>query len=161
MMGFKGCCCCCSFDSVVSDSVRPHRRQPTRLPCPWDSPGKNIGVGCHSLLHGIFPTQGLNPGLLHCRWILYQLSHQRSPHLLSILSSEHSVCKGPEVGTGKRPQKLEQDEGWGFQCWVDDRFSAKEILTNSQGLPSGGPPSPKGPWIEFKESMNLDRKSVV
>ena len=36
--------------SVVSDSVQPHRRQPTRLPCPWDSPGKNIGVGCHFLL---------------------------------------------------------------------------------------------------------------
>ena len=36
--------------SVVSDSVRPHRRQPTRLPHPWDSPGKNIGVGCHFLL---------------------------------------------------------------------------------------------------------------
>ena len=36
--------------SVVSDSVRPHRRQPTRLSCPWDSPGKNTGVGCHFLL---------------------------------------------------------------------------------------------------------------
>ena len=36
--------------SVVSDSVRPHRRQPTRLPCPWDTPGKNTGVGCHFLL---------------------------------------------------------------------------------------------------------------
>ena len=36
--------------SVVSDSVRPHRRQPTRLPCPWDSPGKNTGVGCYFLL---------------------------------------------------------------------------------------------------------------
>ena len=34
----------------MSDSVRPHRRQPTRLPCPWDSPGKNTGVGCHFLL---------------------------------------------------------------------------------------------------------------
>ena len=34
----------------MSDSVQPHRRQPTRLPCPWDSPGKNIGVGCHFLL---------------------------------------------------------------------------------------------------------------
>ena len=41
------CCCCCYFASVVSDSVRPHRRQPTSLPCPWDSPGKNTGVGCH------------------------------------------------------------------------------------------------------------------
>ena len=40
-------CCCCWVASLVSDSVRPHRRQPTRLPCPWDSPGKNTGVGCH------------------------------------------------------------------------------------------------------------------
>ena len=44
------CCCCCKVTSVVSDSVRPHRQQPTRLPCPWDSPGKNTGVGCHFLL---------------------------------------------------------------------------------------------------------------
>ena len=42
--------CCCEVTSVVSDSVRPHRRQPTRLPCPWDSPGKNTGAGCHFLL---------------------------------------------------------------------------------------------------------------
>ena len=42
--------CCCCITSVVSDSVRPHRRQPTRLPRPWDSPGKNTGVGCHFLL---------------------------------------------------------------------------------------------------------------
>jgi len=41
-----------------------------------DSPGKNTRVGCHSFLQGIFPTQGSNPGLLHCRWILYRLSHQ-------------------------------------------------------------------------------------
>ena len=43
-------CCCCCIASVVSDSVRPHRRQPTRLPRPWDSPGKNTGMGCHFLL---------------------------------------------------------------------------------------------------------------
>ena len=43
---------------------------------PWDSPGKNTGVGCHSFVQGIFPTQGSNPGLSHCRWILYHLSHQ-------------------------------------------------------------------------------------
>ena len=44
------CCCCCSITSVASDSVRPHRLQPTRLPGPWDSPGKNTGVGCQFLL---------------------------------------------------------------------------------------------------------------
>ena len=44
------CCCCCCITSVVSDSVRPHRRQPTRLRHPWDSPDKSTGVGCHFLL---------------------------------------------------------------------------------------------------------------
>ena len=44
-----------------------------------DSPGKNIGVGCHALLEGIFPIQGSHPGLLHCRGILYHLRHQGSP----------------------------------------------------------------------------------
>ena len=44
------CCCCCCVASVVSNSVRPHGLQPTRLLCPWDSPGKNTGVGCHFLL---------------------------------------------------------------------------------------------------------------
>ena len=46
---------------------------------PWNSPGQNIGMGSLSLLQGIFPTQGLNPGLPHCRQIIYQLSHQGSP----------------------------------------------------------------------------------
>ena len=49
-----------------------------RLLCLWDSPGKNTGVGGHALLRGIFPPQRLNTGLLHCRQILYQLSHNRS-----------------------------------------------------------------------------------
>ena len=47
---------------------------------PWNSPGQNSGVGSCSLLQGIFPTQGSNPGLVHCR-ILYQLSHKGSPYL--------------------------------------------------------------------------------
>ena len=54
------------------------------LLCPWDSPCKNTGVGCHALLQGIFLTQGSNLSLLHCRWIrwiLYHLSHQRSPSM--------------------------------------------------------------------------------
>ena len=46
----RSCCCCCEVSSVVSDSVQPHRQQPTRLFHPWDSPGKNTGVGCHFLL---------------------------------------------------------------------------------------------------------------
>ena len=75
------CCCCRQVASVMFDSVRPHRWQPTRLPRPWDSPGKNTGVGCHFLLqcmnekwkwshsvvsdslqhHGLQPTRLLRP----------------------------------------------------------------------------------------------------
>ena len=65
--------------SVVSNSLRPHGLQPSRLLCLWDFPGKNNGVGCHFLLQGIFPTQGLNTDLLHCGQILYQLSYKGSP----------------------------------------------------------------------------------
>ena len=60
--------------SVMYDSLRPRG-----LSSPWNSPGKNTGVRSLSLLQGIFPTQGSNPGLPHCRRILYQLSCQGSP----------------------------------------------------------------------------------
>ena len=60
--------------SVMSDSVTPWT---VAYQAPlWNSPGKNTGMSCHSLLQGIFLTQRLNPGLLHCRQILYCLSHQ-------------------------------------------------------------------------------------
>ena len=70
--------------SVMSYSLWPHGLQPDRLLCPRDSPGKNIEEGCHFLLQGIFPTQGLNPGLLHFKQLLYCLNYQGSP----------SVCAG-------------------------------------------------------------------
>ena len=60
----------------MSDSLWPHGLY--RLFHPWDFPGKNTGVGCHFLLQGIFPTQGLNPGLPHSRQMLYCLSHPGS-----------------------------------------------------------------------------------
>ena len=64
--------------SVVSEFATPWT-EPTRLLHPWDFPGKSTGVGCHFLLQEIFLTQGLNPGLPHCRQTLYHLSHQGSP----------------------------------------------------------------------------------
>ena len=60
--------------SVVSDSLRSHG-----LYSPWNCPGQKTGVGSLSHLQGIFPTQGWIPGLLHCRWILHQLSYKGSP----------------------------------------------------------------------------------
>ena len=55
---------------------------PRGLYSPLSSPGQNTGVGSLSLLQQILPTKGSNPGLLHCRWILYQLSHKGSPRIL-------------------------------------------------------------------------------
>ena len=63
--------------SVMSDSLQPHG-----LYSPWNSPGQNTGVDSLALLQGIFPTQGSNPGLPHCRQILYQLSYKGSPRIL-------------------------------------------------------------------------------
>ena len=62
---------------VTSDSLQPHG-----LYSPWNSPGQHPGVGRLSLLQGIFPTQGSNPGLPHFRHILYQLSHKENPRTL-------------------------------------------------------------------------------
>ena len=68
-----------------------------RLFCTWNSRGKNAGVDSRSLLQGIFPTQESNPGLLHCRWILYHLNHQRSPFhttVVKFISFGHDFLKG-------------------------------------------------------------------
>ena len=78
----KTCVCVCS---VTSDSETP-RTVPTRLLCPWNSPGKTTRVRCLFLLQGIFPTQGSNPGLPHRRRILYPPGHQGTP----IISKAHN-----------------------------------------------------------------------
>ena len=67
--------------SVMSHSLRPHG-----LYSPWNSPGQNIGVDSLSLLQGIFPTQGSNSALPHCKWILYQVSHEESPKILEFVA---------------------------------------------------------------------------
>ena len=65
---------------------------------PWNSPGQNTGVGSCSLLQGIFPTQGWNPGLLHCRWILYQIVYSsmnesyQSSHECNPISIQWPIC---------------------------------------------------------------------
>ena len=70
--------------------------------CPWNSSVKNTAVGCQSLLQGIFPTQGLNPCLLHCRQILYHLSRQgSSPD--SVVTLERLPFDGPGLLSSLRP----------------------------------------------------------
>ena len=71
-------------------SLNHARLRPRGLYSPWDSPGQKTGAGSLSLLQGIFPTQGSNPGLPHCRQILYQLSHKGSPRILKWVASPFS-----------------------------------------------------------------------
>ena len=68
---------------------------PYGLYSPWNSLGQNTGLGCCFLLQGIFTTQGLNPGLPHCKWILYQLSHHAPAILKNIIqfSSVAQLCQ--------------------------------------------------------------------
>ena len=90
--------------SLVSSSLRSHG-----LYNPWNSPGKNTGVGCHFLLQGIFLIQGSNPGLPHCRQFLYCMSYQGScgplPGAVSFIqaSKEESIGKSSRqtVVTGR------------------------------------------------------------
>ena len=73
------------YGSYVNLTCNPMDYNPPII-CPWDSLGKNNGVGCHALLQGIFLTHELNLGVLFCRQILYRLSHQGSPELAHVIS---------------------------------------------------------------------------
>ena len=80
--------------SVMSNSLWPHGLWPARLFCPWDSPGKNTGVGSHFLLQGIFPTKGLILGLQHLlRWQVESLplSHLGSPTFRTLFNKLHEI----------------------------------------------------------------------
>ena len=74
--------------SVMSSALQPHG-----LYSPWNSPGQNTGVVHCFLLQGIFPAQGSSPGLMHCWWNLYQLSHKGSPSTLELVG--HPFSSGP------------------------------------------------------------------
>ena len=108
--------------SVMSDSLQPHE-----LYSPWNSLGQNIGLGSLSIFQGIFPTQGLNPGLPHCRWILYQLSHRGIPRILEWVACPFSRRSSPHTN-------------WtGISC-IAGRFctnSGKPWKKGYQGNPDG------------------------
>ena len=114
----------------MSDSLWPHG-----LHSPWNSPGQNTGVGSLSPLQGVFPTQGLNPGLPHCRQILYQLSHQGSPQMLIAHVNMYQFIPLPHltldcgslscVGTGTKPASEgpgTQVHHWLWSIWLAARF---------------------------------------
>ena len=134
--------------SVVSDSLRPHG-----LYSPWNSPGQNTGVGSLSLLQMIFPTQGSNLGLPHCRWILYQLSHKGSPRILEwepipspvdlptqelnqgLLNCRRIPYQLSYQGSPSRSETpLIPLRGVGMMLWVSETESGKVVLTRPEFL---------------------------
>ena len=98
------------------------KQQSLESDSPWNFPGQNTGVGSLSLLQGIFPTQGSNPGLPHCRWILYQLSHKRSPGTLEWVSCPFSAdlpnpgikLGSPTLQTDSLPTELQGKPNFNF-----------------------------------------------
>ena len=89
----------------MSDSLQPHG-----LCSLWNSPGQSTGVGSLSLLQGIFPNQGLNPRLPHCRWILYQLSHKGGPRILECIAHSFSrISSWPRNRTALQADSLPTD----------------------------------------------------
>ena len=83
------CTLCCAWSLSHFQLFATRGLQSTRLPCPWDSSGKNTGVGCHALLQGIFPTLGLNPDLPPCRWILYRWRRKWQPTPVLLPGKSH------------------------------------------------------------------------
>ena len=104
---------------VVFDSLHPYG-----LHSLWNSPDQNIGVGSLSLLQGIFPTQGLNPGLLHCRQILNQLSHKGSPKTLEWVA--YPFSRGSS--RPRNPTRVSCIAGGFFTNWAYEGSPDKQKL---------------------------------
>ena len=128
---------------VVSDSLWPHG-----LYSPWNSPGQNTGVGSLSLLQGILPTQGSNPGLPHWGQVLYQQSHQGSPRILECVAYPFSGNRTPAscwfltnwaLREAQRLWELDHKEGWGPKnCIPKGRFKLVLIREGRRCRKKGG-----------------------
>ena len=122
--------------SVVSNSLQPHG-----LYSPWNSPGQNSRVDSFCLLQGI-PTQGLNPGFLHCKWILYQLNHKGSPVVVKddakIPSPAPKNYPAQNVHSGKAEKLCFNWKESGQQCNLLHRVVlCISTLPNESGLSRG------------------------
>ena len=124
-----------------------------------NSPGKNPAVGCHALLQGIVPTHGLNPGLLHCRWILYRLSHllgSQSPQPFHLAIdfpdfSQSSLTPTPSLRYCPLPISHYSQGPEPRYRWFQGRFPATPWLAAGLSLAVGpvGWPGGLDFWVTF------------
>ena len=123
--------------SVVSDSFRPHGLQPARLLGPWNSPGRNTGRGCHSLLQGIFPTQGSNTCLLHWQVDSLPLSHWEAQYIerLEVTSQMLKI----KLTKTDRLTKLENDNEIYSRHTAKSLQSCPTLCDPTDGSPLGSP----------------------
>ena len=107
---------------------------------PWDSPGKSTGVGCHFLLQRIFPTQGSNPGLPHCRQTLYCLSHQGSLEAGKVVRYSHLIKNFPQfvvIHTVKGfsiVSEAKVDVFLELSCLFDDPTNVGNLISGSSAF---------------------------
>ena len=132
--------------SVMSDSLWPHG-----LYSPWNSPSQSTGVGSLFLPQGIFPTQGLNPGLLQCRWIPYQLSYRDYKVFKTSFKVNQKNIANQEDARGQTDecrQRFRMRSPWTAPPWGHTKSSESEVR------------SPQGWWSHFTphpEEENLQR----
>ena len=153
------CCRCCQVTSVVSDSVRPHRWQPTRLPRPWDSLGKNTGVGCRSFSRN--STGGRKPDCLHalrlqpressCCWALTCSPDPRTSKHTASIRDQSPRDTGPA-----QTQRQRGSVSWGrWGIWPRQSstqslpLSLPAALGQTRGLQGGvgGQTDPRKVWL--------------
>ena len=144
---------------MVSKSLWSHGQGPARLLCPWNSPGKNTGVGCHFLLQEIFPTQRLNPGLPCCRQILYPLSHQGSPRILEWVA--YPFSRGSSQPRNRT--QVSHIAGRVFTLWAireTQEYWSGQPIPSPEDLPRPGI-EPGSPALEVDRSIFLILTSQV
>ena len=133
--------CVCVSHSVMFNSFWPHGLWPASLLCPWNSPGKNTGVDSHSLLQGIFQTQGSNPGLPYCRQILYCLSHREA----------HVRINWPFFAS----LVLQWTSCWSQLLWIRGRLLGFTVTPGDQGLYDDSHLREGGFWGSGRENKVL------
>ena len=139
----------------MSNSLQPHRLHPTRLLCPWDSPGKNIGLGYHALLQGIFPLQGLNPlvlCLLYWRAGSLPMSHLGKQFSLHRSKIEKTPLKSwsnlNNLHTGRLSTSTSSERPWTSAFFLEIMTSVPAVsraeslhISNAQAGPNSASPA--------------------